>query len=123
MVAYYLRVVVGLVYHFFFQAEDGIRDRNVTGVQTCALPICPQALVDQLHPGPNGRTLLVELCRQQRQVLVALFAQELEETLLELRQTVRLEALQQIGRASCRKECRAGVSPKQQKKIGTDEER
>src|SRR5699024_12125662 len=28
-----------LIYIFFFQAEDGIRDRNVTGVQTCALPI------------------------------------------------------------------------------------
>src|SRR5699024_11865200 len=28
------------MYDFFFQAEDGIRDRNVTGVQTCALPIC-----------------------------------------------------------------------------------
>src|SRR5699024_11598110 len=27
------------VVSFFFQAEDGIRDRNVTGVQTCALPI------------------------------------------------------------------------------------
>src|SRR6266513_4270286 len=27
---------------FFFQAEDGIRDRNVTGVQTCALPISLQ---------------------------------------------------------------------------------
>src|SRR5699024_11926497 len=27
------------VFVFFFQAEDGIRDRNVTGVQTCALPI------------------------------------------------------------------------------------
>src|SRR5437868_14457060 len=26
-------------FFFFFQAEDGIRDRNVTGVQTCALPI------------------------------------------------------------------------------------
>src|SRR5207248_7136952 len=26
---------------FFFQAEDGIRDRTVTGVQTCALPILP----------------------------------------------------------------------------------
>src|SRR5437762_4180755 len=26
--------------HFFFQAEDGIRDTSVTGVQTCALPIC-----------------------------------------------------------------------------------
>src|SRR5438093_13449125 len=25
---------------FFFQAEDGIRDWSVTGVQTCALPIC-----------------------------------------------------------------------------------
>src|SRR2546430_12978823 len=25
---------------FFFQAEDGIRDLTVTGVQTCALPIC-----------------------------------------------------------------------------------
>src|SRR5256885_8019016 len=27
---------------FFFQAEDGIRDYKVTGVQTCALPIFPQ---------------------------------------------------------------------------------
>src|SRR2546430_11828120 len=28
-----------LVFFFFFQAEDGIRDLTVTGVQTCALPI------------------------------------------------------------------------------------
>src|ERR1022692_2713399 len=28
------------VFFFFFQAEDGIRDYKVTGVQTCALPIC-----------------------------------------------------------------------------------
>src|SRR5207248_8607297 len=28
-----------IFYVFFFQAEDGIRDRTVTGVQTCALPI------------------------------------------------------------------------------------
>src|SRR5690606_40438608 len=28
-----------LIDHFFFQAEDGIRDFHVTGVQTCALPI------------------------------------------------------------------------------------
>src|SRR5256885_5642867 len=27
-------------FFFFFQAEDGIRDYKVTGVQTCALPIC-----------------------------------------------------------------------------------
>src|SRR5699024_11618528 len=31
---------------FFFQAEDGIRDRNVTGVQTCTLPISQQQHAD-----------------------------------------------------------------------------
>src|SRR5437867_5062304 len=31
-------------FFFFFQAEDGIRDRTVTGVQTCALPILTQVL-------------------------------------------------------------------------------
>src|SRR5689334_24747577 len=31
--------VIVLVFFFFFQAEDGIRDGTVTGVQTCALPI------------------------------------------------------------------------------------
>src|SRR5207249_9715605 len=54
---------------FFFQAEDGIRDRNVTGVQTCALPIltwllvtmCPSLLqtvpVPPLHlPAPTRTT-------------------------------------------------------------------
>src|SRR5688572_32761263 len=30
-----------VVFFFFFQAEDGIRDLTVTGVQTCALPISP----------------------------------------------------------------------------------
>src|SRR2546427_8267720 len=29
-------------FFFFFQAEDGIRDLTVTGVQTCALPISPK---------------------------------------------------------------------------------
>src|SRR4030043_1730464 len=32
---------VCLLFFFFFQAEDGIRDVAVTGVQTCALPIFP----------------------------------------------------------------------------------
>src|SRR5215467_15378822 len=31
---------------FFFQAEDGIRDYKVTGVQTCALPIWPKITVN-----------------------------------------------------------------------------
>src|SRR5436190_10856069 len=34
-----------IFFFFFFQAEDGIRDHCVTGVQTCALPISP--------PGPS----------------------------------------------------------------------
>src|SRR5690348_17692899 len=33
------RVVCFSFFFFFFQAEDGIRDGRVTGVQTCALPI------------------------------------------------------------------------------------
>src|SRR5437764_7172721 len=32
---------------FFFQAEDGIRDTSVTGVQTCALPILQRVALDQ----------------------------------------------------------------------------
>src|SRR2546430_9669866 len=35
---------VRLVVFFFFQAEDGIRDLTVTGVQTCALPISVRSL-------------------------------------------------------------------------------
>src|SRR5207249_8815804 len=41
---------------FFFQAEDGIRDRNVTGVQTCALPIWepePAPALDAPAPPPS----------------------------------------------------------------------
>src|SRR5215213_7566538 len=41
---------------FFFQAEDGIRDWSVTGVQTCALPICRKLFAGL------GRDKLVEDC-------------------------------------------------------------
>src|SRR5690606_41526642 len=34
--------------YFFFQAEDGIRDFHVTGVQTCALPIFGRAWNENL---------------------------------------------------------------------------
>src|SRR5450830_1900184 len=37
---------------FFFQAEDGIRERNVTGVQTCALPISAHRRVPRRQGGP-----------------------------------------------------------------------
>src|ERR1039457_7649939 len=38
-------------FFFFFQAEDGIRDYKVTGVQTCALPISRRLLDDRIHAG------------------------------------------------------------------------
>src|SRR5437879_7252367 len=37
------------IFVFFFQAEDGIRDTSVTGVQTCALPICELQSTPALH--------------------------------------------------------------------------
>ena len=38
----------GYTYIFFFQAEDGIRDYKVTGVQTCALPISSEKLQNKI---------------------------------------------------------------------------
>src|SRR5690625_7805129 len=48
--------------YFFFQAEDGIRDGHVTGVQTCALPIYPFFTVraggqDVLTAGTGGANI------------------------------------------------------------------
>src|SRR3712207_7147089 len=50
-----------LRFFFFFQAEDGIRDIGVTGVQTCALPICsyPQRRFGR----NNGHVALKAECR------------------------------------------------------------
>src|SRR2546430_14946741 len=41
---------------FFFQAEDGIRDLTVTGVQTCALPISISAHVPRPNSAPYTAT-------------------------------------------------------------------
>src|SRR5258707_8853432 len=44
-----MRGDTNLALFFFFQAEEGIRDMGVTGVQTCALPICESSdLADPL---------------------------------------------------------------------------
>src|SRR6266478_10130195 len=44
-------------FFFFFQAEDGIRDLTVTGVQTCALPI----FVGVIGPNGAGKTTLFRM--------------------------------------------------------------
>src|SRR5437016_4329818 len=51
-VLYVFFIVFFFFFFFFFQAEDGIRDWSVTGVQTCALPILPEPLD------------LIRLCRE-----------------------------------------------------------
>src|SRR5882762_8326253 len=54
-------LVKDLSYFFFFQAEDGIRDSSVTGVQTCALPIsgAPQRRAFTYVDGDGERTITV----------------------------------------------------------------
>src|SRR4030043_662732 len=60
-----------LCFFFFFQAEDGIRDVAVTGVQTCALPISQGRVA---HPQTQGkierfwRTLSHEVLRKHSYV-------------------------------------------------------
>src|SRR2546427_1166730 len=58
-------------FFFFFQAEDGIRDLTVTGVQTCALPICfaaccaGSALAQQPPVKPElarGQSIAAQVC-------------------------------------------------------------
>src|SRR5699024_11235979 len=49
---------------FFYQAEDGIRYRNVTGVQTCALPIYAACATSSLILAQAA--ILVEKMHQQR---------------------------------------------------------
>src|SRR5256885_15128570 len=46
-----------VVVFFFFQAEDGIRDYKVTGVQTCALPIYPARHHEPRERGAGRRSV------------------------------------------------------------------
>src|SRR2546430_10293192 len=92
---------------FFFQAEDGIRDLTVTGVQTCALPIWARA------PATGEST------RISRQPIIGSSA-VLTRTPAMTVPTIDPAAPSmvffgltegKIGRASCREECRSRWSP------------
>src|SRR5438093_6237097 len=87
---------------FFFQAEDGIRDWSVTGVQTCALPISADSACKNSTPGwckrnrrrrprskrvPRKRSLSPLLLRERR---------------IPRRRPGSPGHRQEIGRASCR---------------------
>src|SRR5207249_8582914 len=86
-------------FFFFFQAEDGIRDRNVTGVQTCALPISVD-VSDSIH----GRALqpLFRPAERALRVLRAGRVARGPRPDAQSRAAVRRGNVLQIGRASCR---------------------
>src|SRR5690349_9051416 len=50
---------------FFFQAEDGIRDLYVTGVQTCALPILTKIVEQQVQPAMKRQRDCIAAIRSQ----------------------------------------------------------
>src|SRR5258707_9694099 len=49
MYSFSLSLISSFFFFFFFQAEDGIRDIGVTGVQTCALPIWHREILRSLQ--------------------------------------------------------------------------
>ena len=60
-ISIYIIIIVLLFFVvFFFQAEDGIRDRLVTGVQTCALPISHHATLGKSYVArpPDGPAMM-----------------------------------------------------------------
>src|SRR5205809_987101 len=52
---YLIRRFILVIIFFFFQAEDGIRDVAVTGVQTCALPISRRRSLERERGDHGGR--------------------------------------------------------------------
>src|SRR5256886_9813419 len=89
----------GVVGYFFFQAEDGIRDLTVTGVQTCALPIFRVLLATVARSTLPADERLTSFRGGQFEVLQRPYNQVSGVAHAHLHAVVR--ALQ-IGRASCR---------------------
>ena len=95
----FISLLIFFYYFFFFQAEDGIRDRLVTGVQTCALPISyrPRKTSRQSSRKVNdsGRhSCDASHLSNHLSILYAVVVEQLEPQMLDR----QLE----IGRASCR---------------------
>src|SRR2546430_6480857 len=93
-----------LFFFFFFQAEDGIRDLTVTGVQTCALPI-------SLHARPlvvpRGRELTV--VNRSEHLVAAVLADGHHVHELEAQEQVAVRLRSEERRVG--KECRSRWSP------------
>src|SRR2546422_3246684 len=89
---------------FFFQAEDGIRDVAVTGVQTCALPISPQELLP-IIPSTHSCCTLGGMIGNNSCVVHSVMAGKTVDNIQELEVLTRSEE-RRVG-----KECRSRWSP------------
>src|SRR2546430_12289424 len=87
-----------VVDYFFFQAEDGIRDLTVTGVQTCALPISMPALSVKRISAAEPNDSLTRKSVPPPKCAAGLLL--LNSSLNPI--SLNAEAIQKIGRASCR---------------------
>src|SRR5207248_6340801 len=87
-----------IYFFFFFQAEDGIRDRTVTGVQTCALPIstASRSVLLSLFQARDELEIKIE----ERTAKLSRANEELQTEIIERKSAE--EKLREIGRASCR---------------------
>src|SRR5258708_8750568 len=102
-----IRVCLLILMFFFFQAEDGIRDDLVTGVQTCALPIFEGRI------SGVGKTIRIKSIHVHYDLAVPLEAREATERALEVHpqgcpahQSVKRSEERRVG-----KECRSRWSP------------
>src|SRR3989449_11247852 len=105
---------------FFFQAEDGIRDVAVTGVQTCALPIFSTRVIGAIimvHGDDQGLVLPPKLAPYQT-VIVPIFKTDEEKTIVfETARKLKADLVKaniRVTRSEERrvgKECRSRWSP------------
>src|SRR5258708_17752643 len=98
-----------LLFHiFFFQAEDGIRDDLVTGVQTCALPISRQAICCWFR---RTRTILADLQTTKRSLTAIYGLNNFQQGNLSRRTHQPIATLGRSEERRVGKECRSRWSP------------
>src|SRR2546427_7328056 len=97
-----------LVLFFFFQAEDGIRDLTVTGVQTCALPILikiDRSFIQAMDKDAGAAAIVEATLALSRRLGLEVVAEGVETT----EQFLHLQQRSEERRVG--KECRSRWSP------------
>src|SRR5437870_8393673 len=99
---------------FFFQAEDGIRDGHVTGVQTCALPIFNAEDIASVVARWTG--IPVSRMLESEAVKLTRMEEELEKRIVGQKEAVKKISDTRSEERRVGKECRSGWGPEHEKK-------